>query len=80
MSLAEATAIGATDTRHYAKRQFTWFRHQLPEFEWVSAGGGAPRLGLTACEPNRDFLSPNGQNRVILCFAAPDLTCAFWPV
>jgi tRNA dimethylallyltransferase len=27
--------IGCADTRHYAKRQFTWFRHQLPEFEWV---------------------------------------------
>jgi tRNA dimethylallyltransferase len=33
--LEEAAAIGAADTRHYAKRQFTWFRHQLPEFEWV---------------------------------------------
>jgi tRNA dimethylallyltransferase len=31
----EAAAIGRADTRHYAKRQFTWFRHQLPEFEWV---------------------------------------------
>jgi tRNA dimethylallyltransferase len=31
----EAAAIGHADTRHYAKRQFTWFRHQLPEFEWV---------------------------------------------
>ncbi|WP_316165984.1 MULTISPECIES: tRNA (adenosine(37)-N6)-dimethylallyltransferase MiaA [unclassified Bradyrhizobium] len=32
----EAAAIGKADTRHYAKRQFTWFRHQLPEFEWMS--------------------------------------------
>jgi tRNA dimethylallyltransferase len=31
----EAAAIGRADTRHYAKRQFTWFRHQLPEFEWM---------------------------------------------
>jgi tRNA dimethylallyltransferase len=31
----EAAVIGCADTRHYAKRQFTWFRHQLPEFEWV---------------------------------------------
>jgi tRNA dimethylallyltransferase len=31
----EAAAIGRADTRHYAKRQFTWFRHQLPAFEWV---------------------------------------------
>ena len=35
MTLDEAAVIGCTDTRHYAKRQFTWFRHQLPEFEWV---------------------------------------------
>ena len=31
----ETAEIGRADTRHYAKRQFTWFRHQLPEFEWV---------------------------------------------
>jgi tRNA dimethylallyltransferase len=35
MRLEEAAEIGRADTRHYAKRQFTWFRHQLPEFEWV---------------------------------------------
>ena len=35
LSLDEAIAIGQADTRHYAKRQFTWFRHQLPEFAWV---------------------------------------------
>ena len=34
-TLAEAAAIGRANTRHYAKRQFTWFRHQLPEFQWV---------------------------------------------
>jgi tRNA dimethylallyltransferase len=42
LTLDEAAAIGRADTRHYAKRQFTWFRHQLPEFEWVKpeeAGG-----------------------------------------
>jgi tRNA dimethylallyltransferase len=36
ISLEEAATIGKADTRHYAKRQFTWFRHQLPEFEWVA--------------------------------------------
>ncbi len=36
ISLAEATAAGQADTRHYAKRQFTWFRHQLPEFSWTA--------------------------------------------
>jgi tRNA dimethylallyltransferase len=34
-TLEEAAMIGRADTRHYAKRQFTWFRHQLPEFQWT---------------------------------------------
>lgn len=36
ISLEQAAEIGRADTRHYAKRQFTWFRHQLPEFQWVA--------------------------------------------
>jgi tRNA dimethylallyltransferase len=36
ITLVEAAMIARADTRHYAKRQFTWFRHQLPEFEWVT--------------------------------------------
>jgi tRNA dimethylallyltransferase len=36
ITLEQAADIGRADTRHYAKRQFTWFRHQLPEFEWVT--------------------------------------------
>ena len=46
ITLDEAAEIGRADTRHYAKRQFTWFRHQLPEFEWVKpeeAGGWSAR-------------------------------------
>jgi tRNA dimethylallyltransferase len=35
ITLEEAAATARADTRHYAKRQFTWFRHQLPEFAWV---------------------------------------------
>src|SRR5450432_1211495 len=35
ITLEEAATIGRADTRHYAKRQFTWFRHQLPDFEWI---------------------------------------------
>jgi tRNA dimethylallyltransferase len=47
ITLDEAATIGCADTRHYAKRQFTWFRHQLPEFEWVrpeEAGGWLSRV------------------------------------
>ena len=43
----EAAEIGRADTRHYAKRQFTWFRHQLPEFEWVAPE--AARGWVEAC-------------------------------
>jgi tRNA dimethylallyltransferase len=35
LSLAEAAAEGKRDTRHYAKRQATWFRHQLADWTWV---------------------------------------------
>ncbi|HEY8160749.1 MAG TPA: tRNA (adenosine(37)-N6)-dimethylallyltransferase MiaA [Methylocystis sp.] len=38
MSLDEAIVRGKLDTRHYAKRQFTFARHQLPDFTWLSAG------------------------------------------
>jgi tRNA dimethylallyltransferase len=34
--LSEAAAEAKKDTRHYAKRQATWFRHQLPEWPWVA--------------------------------------------
>ena len=39
-----AVEIGQLDTRHYAKRQFTWFRHQLPEFEWIAPAEVAGRF------------------------------------
>lgn len=36
MTLEEAVARGQADTRRYVKRQFTWFRHQMPGWTWVS--------------------------------------------
>jgi tRNA dimethylallyltransferase len=41
---AGAAEFGRTETRQYAKRQFTWFRHQLPEFEWVTPAAAGGRL------------------------------------
>jgi tRNA dimethylallyltransferase len=35
LSLDEAAQRGKLDTRHYAKRQFTFARHQLPGFSWL---------------------------------------------
>jgi tRNA dimethylallyltransferase len=48
LTLEEAAAIGRADTRHYAKRQFTWFRHQLPEFEWMTPEAAGPWLDAAA--------------------------------
>ena len=52
VTLAEAAEFGRTETRQYAKRQFTWFRHQLPEFEWVAPE--AARAWLSNVVPRRD--------------------------
>jgi tRNA dimethylallyltransferase len=46
ITLEEATDIGRADTRHYAKRQFTWFRHQVPDFEWMKPEDARGWLGL----------------------------------
>lgn len=58
ITLKEAIEKGQQDTRHYAKRQFTWFRHQLGDwprvapanaFEFILCAlrgdGGADHLG-----------------------------------
>ena len=36
LSLAEAAGRSKLDTRRYAKRQFTWARHQFTGFKWVA--------------------------------------------
>jgi tRNA dimethylallyltransferase len=36
LTLDEAAARSKLDTRHYAKRQYTWARHQLSGFKWVA--------------------------------------------
>jgi tRNA dimethylallyltransferase len=36
LKLDEAASRSKLDTRHYAKRQFTWARHQLSGFRWVA--------------------------------------------
>jgi tRNA dimethylallyltransferase len=42
--LEEATERGKADTRAYVKRQFTWFRNQMPEFAWAEAGDAEAAL------------------------------------
>ncbi|KQP17408.1 tRNA (adenosine(37)-N6)-dimethylallyltransferase MiaA [Methylobacterium sp. Leaf100] len=52
---AEAIRRGQADTRRYAKRQFTWFRHQMgPDWEWT-----APEAAQTHAEARLTF--PDGR-------------------
>jgi tRNA dimethylallyltransferase len=39
VSLEEAAEGGKNDTRRYTKRQFTWARHQLPDWTWMAPEG-----------------------------------------
>jgi tRNA dimethylallyltransferase len=47
ISLAEAADKAKQDTRHYAKRQFTWFRHQLADWPQVAPDRAAETLRTT---------------------------------
>jgi tRNA dimethylallyltransferase len=38
LSLDQAIMLGQRDTRHYAKRQFTFAKRQLPTFTWLAEG------------------------------------------
>ena len=44
ISLAEAIEGGKADTRRYAKRQHTWFRHQAPGFKWILPAEAEERI------------------------------------
>jgi tRNA dimethylallyltransferase len=44
ISLAEAVSQAQSDTRRYAKRQLTWFRHQLPDWSWLTPDGARGAL------------------------------------
>jgi tRNA dimethylallyltransferase len=39
IGLGDAIAQGQADTRRYAKRQWTWFRHQMPGWTWIDPEG-----------------------------------------
>jgi len=52
-SLAETTAVVKQRTRQFAKRQMTWFRHQLP-VEWIEVAPGESAEAVAArLEPRR---------------------------
>ena len=58
-----AAEIGRADTRHYAKRQFTWFRHQLPEFEWVAPEAARGWLAVRSSSGARDGVASDAAHR-----------------
>lgn len=47
IDLETAAEQARADTRRYAKRQFTWFRNQLPDWPWLAAAA-APSYVETA--------------------------------
>ena len=50
ISLEEAAKGAKADTCRYAKRQETWFRHQLPQFKWLAPEAAWEEL-LKAAKP-----------------------------
>ncbi len=44
ISLEQAAAGAVMDTRRYAKRQLTWFRNQMKDWPWATAGNAAAAL------------------------------------
>jgi tRNA dimethylallyltransferase len=56
-SLEEAIARGQADTRRYAKRQFTWFRHQMPGWTWVAPEEGREAVLAALDQSGRDGAS-----------------------
>jgi tRNA dimethylallyltransferase len=53
IGLEEAITKGQGDTRRYAKRQFTWFRHQLPDWTWVEPEQGFEAVMARLNAPTR---------------------------
>ncbi len=51
ISLEEAVARGKLDTRHYAKRQFTFARHQLRGFHWLDGADPLAAIRASAQPP-----------------------------
>lgn len=56
LSLKEAIFYAKRNTRHYAKRQFTWFCQQEKDIEWFRGFGADPELRDAVIERVRRFL------------------------
>ena len=53
LSLAEAAERIKAETRRYAKRQFTWFRHRMAGWKRIDPAAGAGSLDLAAGPASR---------------------------
>jgi tRNA dimethylallyltransferase len=60
LNLKEAIFYAQRNTRHYAKRQWTWFRHD-PEVIWLNGFGDSGAVHAAALEEVRRFASPAGR-------------------
>ena len=49
ITLAQAAEIAKRDTRHYAKRQFTWMANQMPDWEKIAAADLEGRMEAVRC-------------------------------
>jgi tRNA dimethylallyltransferase len=57
ISLPDAILRGQADTRRYAKRQFTWFRHQMPGWTWVAPEEGRAAVLAALDQSGREGVS-----------------------
>ncbi|MDX5526515.1 MAG: tRNA (adenosine(37)-N6)-dimethylallyltransferase MiaA, partial [Wolbachia endosymbiont of Andrena nigroaenea] len=46
ITLDEAIQIAQTNTRHYAKRQYTWFKNQFPSSEVIDCANELTALEI----------------------------------
>jgi tRNA dimethylallyltransferase len=58
LSARDAVFYAQRNTRHYAKRQITWFRRER-ELQWLKGFGDAPYIRQAALESVANFLAPS---------------------
>jgi len=58
LNARDAVFYAQRNTRHYAKRQITWFRRER-ELQWLKGFGDAPEIRETALAMVANFLYPN---------------------
>jgi tRNA dimethylallyltransferase len=57
LSPRDAVFYAQRNTRHYAKRQVTWFRRER-KLQWLKGFGDEPHIRQAALESVANFLAP----------------------